>query len=105
MEKCRASCAARNRCPKRREKPLWALSTRTDPATDVDILRRGLTDPLGPMITPEEVRDKTLCNNRAIINACIPYDRPASKTFPPVVQSAPATLDAIKQKWAPLFNR
>ena len=91
--------------PSNSDEVIWALSTRTDPATDVDILSHGLTDQLDPMITPEQVKNSNFSNTRAIINACIPYDRLTSKTFPPVAQSAPATLEAIKQKWAPLFDR
>ncbi|HUC25338.1 MAG TPA: hypothetical protein VMA73_21750 [Streptosporangiaceae bacterium] len=55
--------------------------------------------------TGERVRDSKLYNTRAIINACIPYDRLVSNTFPPVAQSAPGTLKAVRQKWAPLFDR
>jgi UbiD family decarboxylase len=91
--------------PSNSDEVIWALSTRTDPATDVDILRRGLTDRLDPMITPEQVRDTKLYNTRAIINACIPYDRLANNTFSPVAQTAPGTLKAVRQKWAPLFDR
>ena len=91
--------------PSNNDEVIWALSTRTDPASDIDILRHGLSSPLDPIIAPDAVRNHTLYSNRGIINACIPYDRLASKNFPPVVKSAPAALEAIKHKWATLFDR
>src|ERR1700730_18804076 len=35
---------------------IWALSTRSDPATDIDILRQTWTNSLDPMLTDEDRR-------------------------------------------------
>lgn len=52
---------------------IWALSTRSDPANTIDILRRTWSGPLDPFIPPES---KEFCyNSRALIDACIPFER------------------------------
>lgn len=83
---------------------IWALSTRTDPATDIDILRQCWSNPLDPMIAPVDKEKKQLWNSRAIINACRPWDRVAAANFPPVAEAAPELLDATRKKWSWLFE-
>ena len=50
------------------------MSTRCDPATSIDILRRMRTTPADPRLTPEQraVRDYT--NSRAVIDATRPFE-------------------------------
>ncbi|WP_324716754.1 UbiD family decarboxylase [Carboxydochorda subterranea] len=81
---------------------IWALSTRSDPASDIDILRQSWSNPLDPMISDEAKARGQLWNSRALINACKPFDR--LKTFPPVAESSPAMLKATREKWAWLFE-
>ena len=90
--------------PSNSDDVIWAMSTRSDPATDIDILRQCWSNPLDPMISPSEKDRKRLWNSRAIINACRPWDRVQAKDFPPVAEATPALLEATKKKWAWLFE-
>jgi UbiD family decarboxylase len=90
--------------PSNSEDVIWAISTRSDPATDIDILRQCWSNPLDPMISSAEKDRKQLWNSRAIINACRPWDRLQTNDFPPVAEAAPALLQATKKKWAWLFE-
>jgi len=45
-----------------------------------------------------------MLNNRAIVNACIPYDRVIDKSFPPVAQSSAEAVAAVRAKWPALFG-
>ena len=49
---------------------LWALCTRTDPAKDIDIMRRCWSNPIDPIIPPSERGFQS----RGIIDACKPYE-------------------------------
>jgi len=49
---------------------LWALCTRTDPAKDIDVLRRCWSNPIDPIIPPSERGFQS----RGIIDACKPYE-------------------------------
>jgi 4-hydroxy-3-polyprenylbenzoate decarboxylase len=49
---------------------LWALCTRTDPAKDIDILRRCWSNPIDPIIPTSERGFQS----RGIIDACRPYE-------------------------------
>lgn len=55
---------------------VWAMSTRCDPADDIDIIRRCWSSKLDPIQSAK----KQSLGSRAIIDACIPYD--LRKTFP-----------------------
>ena len=50
---------------------IWAMSTRSDPATDIEINRRTWGSKLDPMLKP----DHPPFNSRAVIDACIPFER------------------------------
>jgi UbiD family decarboxylase len=81
---------------------IWALSTRSDPKDDIDILRQSWSNSLDPMLTEEDKIQKRLWNSRALINACRPFDRLA--TFPAVAEASPALTKATQEKWAHLFK-
>jgi 4-hydroxy-3-polyprenylbenzoate decarboxylase len=76
------------------EEVIWAMCTRSDPAQDIDILRRTWGSKLDPMLPDGE----TPHNSRAVIDACIPYER--RETFPKVSQSDPAYLEQVARTWA-----
>jgi UbiD family decarboxylase len=90
--------------PSNSEDVIWAISTRSDPATDIDILRHCWSNPLDPMISSVEKEKKRLWNSRAVINACRPWDRLQANDFPPVAEATPALLQATKKKWSWLFE-
>lgn len=73
---------------------LWALGTRSDPATSIDFIRRAWSGPLDPM---GESIGAGYFNSRAIIDACKPYER--IDTFPPVAQCSPELRRATAEKW------
>jgi len=88
--------------PSNNDDVIWALSTRCDPASDIDILRQGWSNPLDPLLTADDKANKRLWNNRAVINACRPYDRLGS--FAPVAEASPALTKVTQDKWAWLFR-
>jgi UbiD family decarboxylase len=52
---------------------LWALATRCDPATAIDVITEAWSTPLDPRITPEARAQRNFTNSVAVINACQPY--------------------------------
>ena len=52
---------------------LWAMATRCDPATSIEIMRGCWSSPLDPRIPPEQRSQGDFTNSRAIIDACRPY--------------------------------
>jgi len=72
---------------------LWAMSTRSDPEKDIDILRRCWSGPLDPVI------HKSLkgFNSRAIIDATRPFEW--KDEFPLVAESSPELREKIRRKW------
>ncbi|MFC1963961.1 UbiD family decarboxylase [Chloroflexota bacterium] len=81
---------------------LWALGTRCDPATSIDILSGGYSSWLDTMRTPEMKRLGMMENSRAIILACKPYwwiDQ-----FPTPIGSSPEILEKTREKFKELFR-
>ncbi|MDF1555483.1 MAG: UbiD family decarboxylase [Deferrisomatales bacterium] len=76
---------------------IWAMGTRCNPEGDLDILRKNWSSRLDPLVFGDE-----LYNSRAIIDACIPYER--RHDFPRVAQTSPAYKRLMKEKFGPLFD-
>ena len=55
------------------EELVWAMLTRSDPATSIDIITGTWSTPLDPRITPEDKAKGNNTNSRAIIDACRPF--------------------------------
>jgi len=72
---------------------LWAMTTRCDPAEDIEIVRRCWSGPLDPIIPKE----KKGFNSRALIDACRPYDW--IKDFPASVKVPEELARQVKEKW------
>ena len=72
---------------------VWAICTRSDPASDIEIIRRAWASDIDPLIRKGE----PLCNSRAIIDACRPYEW--IDEFPPVVQGSREFLRSVETKW------
>jgi UbiD family decarboxylase len=53
---------------------MWAMLSRYDPATSVDILRRMRSTPADPRLTPEQRKVRDFTNSRMVIDATRPYD-------------------------------
>ncbi len=55
------------------EEVMWAMVTRSDPATSIDIIRNAWSTPLDPRIDPVARERGDFTNSRAVIDACRPY--------------------------------
>lgn len=76
---------------------LWAMSTRCDPAEDIEIVRNAWSGPLDPRL-PAGVNH----NSRAIVSAVRPFERIAE--FPPVAEASPALLARVADKFAAVLD-
>jgi UbiD family decarboxylase len=52
---------------------IWAMLTRSDPASSIDIITNAWSTPLDPRIEPERKAKGDFTNSRAIIDACRPF--------------------------------
>lgn len=77
---------------------VWAMSTRTDPATDIDVIGRTWGSKLDPMLAA----DAPPYNSRAVIDACRPYER--RDAFPKVAQSDRAYLREVLARWGHVLS-
>jgi UbiD family decarboxylase len=55
------------------EELIWALITRSDPASSIDIIRNAWSSPLDPRIEPERKAAGDTTSSRAVIDACRPW--------------------------------
>lgn len=76
---------------------IWAMSTRFDPVTDIDIIQKAWSSHRDPMVLPGNL------NNRILIDACIPYERKVGDKFPPVVDVSPELRAKLKAKWGKIL--
>jgi len=72
---------------------LWAMSTRCDPETAVEIIRRAASGSLDVCIPPENKGHSSRC----LIDACMPYER--RHQFPPIAESSEELKNQIRTKW------
>ena len=56
------------------EQLMWAMLSRYDPATSVDILRRMRSTPADPRLTPDQRKVRDFTNSRMVIDATRPYE-------------------------------
>src|SRR5258706_2082073 len=77
---------------------LWALSTRSNPEVDIEIIRRSWSGALDPII-PKGQKGHS---SRGIIDACRPYEW--INEFPPVAESSPAVRRAAEEKWGRILD-
>jgi 4-hydroxy-3-polyprenylbenzoate decarboxylase len=76
---------------------IWAMSTRCDPAADIEVLHRLWSTPLDPLL-----RAPPYESNRAVIDACRPWGW--KDEFPRVAESSPELRDRVMKKWSHLFR-
>ena len=76
---------------------IWAMATRCDPDTDVDILKGGTSTPLDPRLPPDKRKAGDFSSSRIIVNACKPYQW--LKEFPPVTTISTELRDETMKKW------
>ncbi|WP_245607035.1 UbiD family decarboxylase [Pseudonocardia spinosispora] len=80
------------------EQVIWAMSTRSDPQRDIEVLRYGWGSKLDPLLPEGE----PAYNSRAIIDACRPFERRGD--FPAVARSDPEYLAGVREKWRHLLG-
>lgn len=78
---------------------IWAVSTRSDPATGIDIIRRAPSNPLDPIIRKPT---DTYFSSRAIIDACKPYEWITE--FPKSVIVSDELKKRVTGKWPNLLK-
>lgn len=81
---------------------IWAVSTRTDPATSIDIVRGCYGSAANPAVHLHYKETGQFEESRAIINACRPYHLIGK--YPPSIKSDAAVLRKTREKWAHLFR-
>ncbi|MBI2854469.1 MAG: UbiD family decarboxylase [Chloroflexi bacterium] len=80
------------------EDDVWfAVASRCDPATSIDIISGCWSDPLDSRLEPEKKDRGEYTHSKAIIYACKPYQW--IDKFPPVVRSSPELLERVKEKY------
>ncbi|OIQ91200.1 phenolic acid decarboxylase subunit C [mine drainage metagenome] len=84
------------------EELMWALLTRSDPATSIDIITGTWSTPLDPRIPPEQKDRGDNTNSRAIIDACRPF--PWRDKFPKVNTPSPELARRTLEKFGYLLK-
>ena len=77
---------------------LWALCTRSNPETDIDIIKRTL----GGVGDPAFKKPRSGFTSKAIFDACKPFEW--MDEFAKVAESNPEVQDKIKKKWKSLLE-
>ncbi len=73
---------------------IWAVCTRSDPQTSMDIVQRAWFSPLDPTV-PE--RPAITLRSKAVIDACRPFER--REEFPDVIYTSPELVQETARKW------
>jgi 4-hydroxy-3-polyprenylbenzoate decarboxylase len=76
------------------------MSTRCDPALDIEVIRRMWSGPLDPIIPHGSPVNYS---SRGLIDACRPFER--LKDFPPVVGATPELRARVAAKFAEVLNK
>ena len=85
--------------PANLQEVMWAVATRTDPAVDIDIIRRGMGSKNDPMYIAYQY-DAPL-SSKAIIDACRPWDH--LEDFPAVAEASKELQEKTRAKWKDLL--
>jgi UbiD family decarboxylase len=80
----------------------WAMLTRSDPGTSIDIITDALSTPMDPRIAPEDKAMGNFTNSRAIIDACRPFHW--KDDFPPVNAPSPEVARKAREKFGYLLD-
>ncbi|MFQ5851484.1 MAG: UbiD family decarboxylase [Candidatus Binatia bacterium] len=87
--------------PSQTDDVLWAMATRCDPATSIEIIRDCWSTPLDPIIHPDRRARQDFTNSRAVILACKPFSW--YREFPLVNRASDNLRQAVLKKWQTLF--
>lgn len=81
---------------------IWAMLTRSDPATSIDIITNAWSTPLDPRIEPERKAKDDFTNSRAIIDACKPFYW--KDQYPKVNQPPPEVRKLARERFGYLLK-
>jgi 4-hydroxy-3-polyprenylbenzoate decarboxylase len=84
------------------EELIWAMVSRSDPATSIDIIHNAWSTALDPRIHPDDKAKGKLVNSRAIIDATRPYEW--RDRFPVVNMPSPETKRKTREKFSYLLE-
>ena len=84
---------------------IWAMCSRTDPATSIDIINKTWNTPLDPMTekAPGKLYEE-YTGSKAIVFACKPISRVLRNTFPAIAESSPEIQEKIRKKWSSILS-
>jgi UbiD family decarboxylase len=85
--------------PSNLQEVMWAVATRTDPATDIDIIQRGMGSKNDPMSIAYPYQAPL--SSKAIIDACRPFD--FLHEFPAVAEASKTLQEKVRAKWKDLL--
>ncbi|MDE3078266.1 MAG: UbiD family decarboxylase, partial [Chloroflexota bacterium] len=88
--------------PSNLEEVMWALCTRVDPASSIDIVQRAWSTPLDPRITPQQREVKDFTNSRGLIDATRPWEW--RDQFAPVNVPPREVREAARKRWGYLLG-
>ena len=85
---------------------VWALCSRSDPATGIEIIRESLGTPLDPIADHSPDKDiLEYTSSRAIIFAVKPFGRLLRGEFPRVVEPNPKVKERVLKEWSEIFGK
>jgi 3-polyprenyl-4-hydroxybenzoate decarboxylase len=87
--------------PSNMKEVIWAMTTRCDPATDIEIVKDCWATPLDPRMPPEQTANGPHTNSRAIYYAVRPWTW--RNKFPPVNRIDKEQRAAILSKYGTEF--
>ncbi len=76
---------------------LWAITTRCDAESGIEIVRGFLTSPLDPSLSPHKRAEKNFTMAKVIVNACKPYHR--IDEFPKINRFSRDIRERVLKKW------
>jgi 3-polyprenyl-4-hydroxybenzoate decarboxylase len=85
------------------EELMWAILTRCDPATDLDIIHRAWSGPLDPLASPDMRAQGEFYNSRLIINATKPWSW--RHQFPKPIGPDKEYRRRTREKWGYLLDK
>jgi 4-hydroxy-3-polyprenylbenzoate decarboxylase len=88
--------------PSNLEEVMWAVCTRSDPATSIDIVHRAWSTPLDPRIPPDRREKGDFTNSRALIDATRPFEW--REQFAPVNVPPREVREAAHERWGYLLS-
>ena len=82
---------------------MWAVTTRSEPSEQVDIVRGAWSSALDPRIPPHARARGETSHSKMIIDACIPFGMKAD--YPPTSAISLEEANAIEDKWGAVLSK